>query len=659
MIKTRGFIVRSALIFALAIGFGAFVYADELEESAPSAGATVVDDDIDRLFGTFQPEPTTPVEAAPVRELPPFEGEYKLLISRPIYALFEPETRTQWIAALGELHTYYKISSFPRTHVFTMEQVNSVLPNSRDFTRRFGRQHYIEAARKLGATHLLFQEYQPNRDGRRTNYSMELFWIAENATVVRGTVELHHNDFENGMNSGVQGIAAAMDPGAMTAPGMSVGLWGRDQRVQEGFGNALAQEEQFTSEAAATVYASVERLINRNSGLLGLQYGAALLAGRAENFNRAISHLEIVLSRSGNHPALQLRMAEFMRGAERFPDAMRAAGIAAAVPALNIPANIEVAMIHQAQGDLERAFSTYNTILESGNADGRVFFQLAVLSIQRNRIADSEGYLSRAEQSGFVLDDEQLFEIGSAYAAIPGQETRAIEMLMRSMGARQANEAAWRIIAGIHERTGNEQARADAYVNMFRISMHGNSGRLKTAGGIYERLGMSDKAKDAYSLFLDRRFSDTEVSISYARLLFNEGERGCRRIPDVLRGLDTIPEAEELFNLCGIEIRRIREDQTLAAMKLSPLMLTLRITGGVVAAGGLAGGLFMNSRAESLNEEYRDWDGEVMLDGTNRAQTLDGVRELRDDINAAVFWRNALYAMSVAGLTGVALTFFF
>jgi Tfp pilus assembly protein PilF len=672
---------RSALVFACVVGLCAFAYAidglnldidfDDIPDAPASSGGAAAPApsgggfDIDALFGTFTDEPEPVVVETPQRELPPFTGSYRVLVSRPIYAVYEAEGRTQWISALGELFMHYKVGAFPRTHVFTMEQVNNVLPNSRDYARRFNRRNYIAAARRLGATHVLYQEYQPLRGGKRTRYSVELYWIEENATVERCAADIDHSDFEAGLQHCLAKIADAMDPGAKNTPAFNTAVWGRDSRVLEQFGGVLAGEGNFTRDNAATAYTAAERIIQRNADRgVGFHYAGALLAGRAESYAQAIQHLEAVVARSRDYPALQLRMAEYLRGAERFGEAMRAAETAAREPALRTAASMEMAMIHQGQGNLDRARSEYEGIVQSGAADGRVFFQLALLSIHMGRTAESENFLRRAAESGFALDESEYFELGRAYGNAPGEEQKAIEFLRRSMGVRQSSEEAWAAIADIHRRTGNSQQEAEAYVNMFKINMHGNSARLRMAGEIFERIGMTDKARDAYALFLDRRFTDREVSMSLARIYFNdEGNRtrNCERMRDVLRGLDTIPEAADMLRECGFRVRVIDTDQTVQARKLSPFMLTVRISGAALFAGGLATGLIVDGVViKDLAERYSGWPGNPHgSDPHGDAMNYDNVQKMRKDLESNMMLRNAMYVLAGVGLSGFAVTFFF
>jgi len=375
-----------AVVFAAAfavLGYGAAAAQDSPD--SPAKANDFSDSDINSLFGTFQEEPEKKEDAAPKRVLPAYSGNYKVLVSRPVYAVYEAETKTKWISAVGEIYTHYKVGAFPRTHVFTMEQVSSVLPGARDYGKRFNKQHYIDAAKKLGATHLLYQEYQPQKDGKRTRYVMELYWIAEAAAAERYSVDIIHSEFEGGLNACLGKIADAMDPKAKTGGVSGVQVWGKDMKSLEAFGNALAGEERFAKDRAEATYAAIEKLAQKHSGLAGFSYAAALVAGRAEDYAKAVKHIEAVIGKSKDYPALQLRLAEFQRGAQRYPEAVRAAEAAAKSSPLKVAASIEMAMISQAQGNLERARSEYEAVLHDGEANSRVLFMLALLSIQMGK----------------------------------------------------------------------------------------------------------------------------------------------------------------------------------------------------------------------------------------------------------------------------------
>jgi hypothetical protein len=141
--------------------------------------------------------------------------------------------------------------------------------------------------------------------------------------------------------------------------------------------------------------------------------------------------------------------------------------------------------------------------------------------------------------------------------------------------------------------------------------------------------------------------------MNLARIYFNE--QNCRKLPDVLKGYDTIPEAEKMLNECGFKTRRIKADQTLQKKKLSPLMLTMRISGGVLAVGGIAGGIVCNSIVDSEGKRYNEWKENNESDATYPAR----IKDMRTTIDSNALMRNVLYGVAAVGLSAFAVTWFF
>jgi hypothetical protein len=171
---------------------------------------------------------------------------------------------------------------------------------------------------------------------------------------------------------------------------------------------------------------------------------------------------------------------------------------------------------------------------------------------------------------------------------------------------------------------------------------------------------MTDKAKDAYELFLDRRFTDRNVSMSLAHIYFNEERRNCRKIEGVLRGLDTIPEAAHMLSECGIRVRVIDASETVQKTKLSPVMLTLRISGAAVFAGALTTGLIINGvTIPNLADKYNDHAERGDPPSGTDAESYAKVQQMRKDIDSNILLRNTMYVLAGVGLGGFAVTFFF
>jgi len=635
------------IIFAGVLILCVSVYGQDNTALSGSAG-------IESLFGVHNPEADEAADA--VRALPPFHGNYRILIARPIYALYDAaEGGTKWISAMAEIYAYYKAASFPRTHVFSMEEVDYVLPNSRDYNRRFSRQAIINAAKRLDATHIIFQEYQPVENAEEARYVMELFWIQEDAAVVRPSGIVAYSSFENGLDTLLGKIAGAMDPEAGNTTAFRLSIMGSDRGVIERFGNILANEGEFTKKRAVETYSAAAESVQNNPRLIAMQYGAALLAGRAENYRQAINHINAVIDRSGGYPALNLRLAEYLRGAERYREAERAVEAASHAGALHVPALMERAMILQAGGDTTGARAVYETIIKSrGAANAVVYFRAALLAARSGDVKGCEEIINRAVISGLDLSGDEYYELGAAVGNIPGHEKVAVKYLKMSLGPAQSGERAWLAIAGVYRRSGSRELEAGIYVNLFRSNMKAHSGRLKAAGQIYENLGLIDKAKEAYTLFWEKGFIDLEVSMSLARILVNERE--CKNLWNVLSLHPVTPEVAQLLGECGL--RRAAVASRVEIKETHPAMLTMRISGGALAALGLAGGLYYNANVKAEAKNYNGFGSPLYPKGTD-AEYYAKVQKMRKNIDNAALRRNMLYIVSGVGAGLFTVSFFF
>jgi tetratricopeptide (TPR) repeat protein len=312
-------------------------------------------------------------------------------------------------------------------------------------------------------------------------------------------------------------------------------------------------------------------------------------------------------------------------------------------------------MILKVAGDTTGSRAMYETIMKSsGGANAAVYFRAALLAAQSGDIRECEEIINRAAVSGFSLSGEDYYKLGAAVGNIPGHEKTAVKYLKMSLGPAQSSEKAWLAIADIYSRSGNREPEADIYVNLFRSNMNAHSGRLKTAGQIYDTLGLIDKAQEAYTLFWEKGFVDYDVSVSLARILVSQQE--CTNLWDVLSLHPVTPEVAQLLGECGL--RRAVTAVRMEEKKMHPALLTMRISGGALAALGFAGGLYQDSKVREEARRYNDFGSPMYPKGTD-AEYYAKVKEMRKNIDNAVLGRNLLYFMAGMGAGAFTVSFLF
>ena len=600
--------------------------------------------------------------------LPPFQGNYRILVARPAYAFFDDGDTARWISAMAEVYAHYKVAAFARAHVFSMEEIDAVLPGSRDYGRRIGRMPAIEAARKLGATHILFQSYRFS-GGREAGYAMELYRVREAVPVAVDSGVVSFSDFERGLDTLLAKIAGEIDTGAVQASVFGLSVIGGDSAVTESLGGILAGEGEFTKERAAAMYAAVNKHVAANPSLAVARYAAAFLAGSAGDLMRAIDHTGALFGGPGDFPALRLRYAGYLRMAGHYNEAVQTLETIADIPALSTPMAMEMAAIHAAAGDTARARAEYGKAVQSGEANAETYFRAALLAALAGDAAASAEYMKRADSSGFKLNDNEYYELGTALSRVPGQVETAVKYIKRSLGPAQNDEKGWLTIADAYRYAQKRELEADIYVNLFKRNMAAYSNtnvyseRLKLAGNIYDSLGMADRAKEAYSLFLDSHLSDPEVSVSLARIFVKQGE--CKKLPSVLSMYASDPEVSQMFRDCGFaRLESFNADAVIKRgekSKTSKLTLGMRISGPVIAAAGIAGGLYYDAkfRDEVLKHTNLVYHRSLEMTPAEHAEYMARVKEMEKTIDGLKLRKNSLYIMGGAGAVMFAASYYF
>ncbi|KMQ50445.1 hypothetical protein CHISP_2692 [Chitinispirillum alkaliphilum] len=575
-----------------------------------------------------------------------FSGNYRILVTRPVFAPYSEETRTQWISAVSEAFFRYKISTMPKTYIYTQNQISTVLRNYRDFSRRISKQAYIDAAKELGATHLLYQEYEPQgRDQIR--FATELIQISNNSVVAGSSKSFEISELEAGLFEILDPVAMYIYRGARNKAAYTSQFLGGNQRLLQNLGNELIKEGNFDQQRAKDVFAPVNRLASQNPSVLVTRYSAAKLAARSGNYRQATEHQSALLSRAGEHPALLLNMAYYYRLAQDYSQALSTLGNVENVEGLRIPAAMEKANILEAMGNYSQAKTQYEMVLQSGKATSEIYYRLALVSVQLGQPAESRNYLNQAQQEGHNLTFHQHFRLARAYSEQGSYDQAALDHLNQSLGIRQNNPDAWKLKAQIHLRNGRDSAAAQCYVNLFHIDNSQYRSKLRTAGEIFERNGYTEDARDAYSLFLARRFNDPVVSLRLATIYFNEND--CNNATNLLEGIDTLniirDEATKIMDHCLGPNRGGRAHNphaTMSSSRTSPFRIILGISSGVLAAGGAAGGFLADREIQNLNEEIND---------ISRTNHQERAFELHNQINNTRTLRNALYITAAASLS--------
>ncbi len=549
-----------------------------------------------------QAQPKYTVSGVVKRAGPPL-----VLISRPTYAPYSTETNTMYISAVAEAFFHFKIGALMGIQVVPFERTANTIQYFRDFSRRISRTAYIEAAKKLGAAYLIYQEYEPQ--GKKVKFSVDLYSVTDNKKISGKIDEFNLSDFENGLNNFTNEIAAALvgTLPTQTTEILKTPVLGNNQRQIEMLGQAIVNEGGYSSKQAEKVLSEFEKLSKEKTMHLARFIGAQVMA-RAHQFEKAISFQQQLTSAFGEkYPALFLQLAEYYRKNGAYNDALSAAAGAERDPYLKLLVQIEKARIYEAEGRLEQARQEYESALSAGGEDGEIYFQLALVSIGLNNLSQAERYLEKAAAAGRSLDPGDYFDLGVRYEALGTANEQAINAYRNCLSLQQDNVEAWQKLANLYSASGREPEAAECYVNLFKINNKLYKDYLVKAGIMFENNGYLENAKEIYSLFLDRRFENPEVSVRLARLEMQSGN--CKKAIELVDNMDTLgefgPEIIAINTQCGKQQRLVTVSTT-AHDKGWRRVFFWRVGSAGASIAFIAGGVVLNKFANDIyNNKYK------------------------------------------------------
>ncbi|MBN1576209.1 MAG: hypothetical protein JW913_06655 [Chitinispirillaceae bacterium] len=613
---------------------------DEKKTSAPTPQPVV-----SKPKAVFQPISQTQSEYT-VGSVVKRAGPPLVLITRPVYAPYSNENKTMFISAIAEAYFHFKIGALPGIQVVPFERIANNVQYFRDFSRRISRTTYIEAAKKIGAAYLFYQEYEPK--GKKVKFATELYSITDNKKISGSTSEIALADFENGLFNFVSEVAGALigTLPKQTQEFLAAPVLGANERQIELLGQAIVNVGDYSQKKAEKAAPEFEKLAKDRVIYLAKFIGAQTLA-RARLFDKAIALLQQLLSTFGQqYPALSLQLASYYRMQESYGDALKAASDAGREPSLKLPLQIEKARIYEAEGKLDQAKREYESVLSTGGEDGEIYFQLALVSIGLNDLQQAERYLEKAAGAGRALDRGDYFDLGLRYKALGTANEQAINAFRSSLGLQQDNEDAWQQLAEIYSLSGREAEAAECYVSLFQINNETYKDYLLKAGIMFENAGYIENAKDAYALFIARRFDNPEVSVRLAKLEMQSGN--CPKAIELVDDMDTLGEFGQdvlaINTQCEKKERRVSIPTGTGRDKQWRAVFFWRVSSGAIAVAGVVGGIIMDDQAKKKHKDYGD------------AQLPTDVDRFRSQIETFVMARNLCYLGAGVGLTSFALS---
>ncbi len=613
--------------------------------------------------GALLDAPSTPQEQQPVDLLPissneslvKLSGTPAILISRPAYAPYSTEEKTMYISSVSLGYFYLKLSALTGYQVISMDKAAKGIPYYHDHTRRISKNAYIESAKRLGASYLIYQEYEPQ--GKKTRYNIELFSIIDNQRLVSKSLIIDMQQFETSLEEGLGAVVNAL-PNQIsdyTREFFTASVLGDNPKIVETFGNTFASIGDFSEKRASVASGEIEKLANGNKKFHVAKMLTAYACAAGKRYEKAIEYQNDLISSFGvSNPSLYLDLAAYQIGAQSYDMALSSVENAAKEPSLKLQAITARAEIYEAKGDYKKAENYYLQLLSEGGENGLIYFKLALVNIALNNTSGADTYLSKAQGAGYKLDRGSYYDIGMRYVEL-SNNGKAIEAFKNSLSITQDYEPAWQQLAKLYMAMGQKADAAKCYVSLFQINNSTYKDELLRAGEIYEELNQTENVKDVYSLFLARKFVSAPVSVKLAKLEAVDGN--CDKATELVYGLESNSSVSDdvraINQQCGKPDRRVTIPTGSEYGKTNPIVKVWRIASLVLAVGGAGAGYFFDTRVAAKQKDYSNLQYDA---SQNISDYTDNVVKLHKDIENAQRNRDLCYAGAGVGGLSLALS---
>ncbi len=573
----------------------------------------------------------------------------RLLIGRPnSYDYGDKSGETRWLAAAAEAGIRAKLLMVSSMYAMPMSRYAHHVTSFRDFLWRIPQANFLETAKKVGATHAVYMEFEPIAESRITLYLRIL--DTQNADdEVWTQVEFDAADMETAVNTCIEEIAAATGKQELAggefhqAPVCSEAA-GAVQKV----GEILLSENDNATEDG---YRKLADKLLAASESASARFAAARLYAQGEAYNEAANAVKPLLSRFGSFAGVRLTYARYARMAGDTRSAQNQLNeLAAQGNPLTPELLVEQALIAEATGEFDAAGEYLKTAGSMLGKSPEIALLEALVAMQTGDEAAADNYV---QQAAALLDAEP----GDMYCKLGkrlnrnGKYQTAIDAFRTCIEHNPHSTEAWRLLAQAQENAGIMEEAALSYVKVFEHDPSSDPRPLYNAGNLLEQKGDIGPVIPSFKTILDGGFHDSKVAYWTALHAFENGN--CREVRKYVEPMDqTWREKDEVFTMLSECNRRegvVMSEKEMLGIDVAKRKrsIVLGIVSGALAAGGAAAGYWYE---REIQEDYDHYVG---------SKDTKKVQQLHESLEKDVRMRNALYAAGIVGVTGFAVNLVF
>ncbi len=294
------------------------------------------------------------------------QNSINLLLAIPINASENPSESNTWLKGLLESYFHFRISANHTVKLIPPQKVYQSVMSKVSDPSQIDLIPYSEIAKELGATHILQQNYELNKDGKRVHYYAEISSVKKSK---------QYNSFERDFT--IDHLSSTLDScilWSFTEAGITfnqenlgrffkVRIVSKDLYDIGTLGKIVQRRYSATRKDLQTSQKALHQIVKRDPHNLLAQYTAAQFSEELQKNVEAAELFRVLLEILPNHAKLYLHYAKTSRLSGNHSVALTCAANAENKKIITSALMLEGALALEAMGKSSKARKAYSVIL--------------------------------------------------------------------------------------------------------------------------------------------------------------------------------------------------------------------------------------------------------------------------------------------------------
>ena len=463
-------------------------------------------------------------------------GSVRLLISRPNNFGYSTDPKAIWVPAVLESFLFFRLDAIDKLKIIPMEKITPLLSDHRNFEKRVSLTKYLNIAKELNATHVLYSEYEVVSGDKGVVITFKIETVDKSKESQKTQIKIPLDDLNEVLTKAVREIASMLDIAESELPDkfFDINILGVVDKNTKRLGNFIKVESKPDKAALSLSAQNCERIINEDPKMYLAYYAGSRLYSLAGKIDNAVVCTQALVDKLGSkYPKLNIQLATYYRKIHKLNEAKNAIDLIAGNSKLKAAILLEQGLIYEGMGKKAEALASFQRLLDIDKSDPGVYLHLAKLNISLLKIAKSETYVEEAAKLSGKPAGRIYFEIGNEFVSTR-DNGNAISAYRKCIELTPENEGAWSALIDVQTQQGLDSAAAVSCLNLFELDIIKYEPYLEKAGNLFEKKGLIDIARQIYSDAFEKH-NNPFFAVLLAKLEFKQ--KDCSRVKAILESL--------------------------------------------------------------------------------------------------------------------------